>query len=115
MTIHNHPDDEIYEAAIPIWEEMMRGSNAIDYDLFSKDFSVELKERVKKDNFEKQCNSEPLLTNLGTAIPIACIRREDSVTIIFKLLSTALKGEFVGQIRLSGTIKNLKVTDAQVY
>lgn len=106
MELLNLSDEQIYEIANPIWESMTQASNTIDY---------ELKRRVTKDKFENQCKEVTLLTSLGNATPVACIRRDDGVTIIFKLLSTKLTGEFVGQLRLSGTSNNVIVTDAQVY
>jgi len=106
LELLNLSDEQIYEIANPIWESMTQASNTIDY---------ELKRRVTKDKFENQCKEVTLLTSLGNATPVACIRRDDGVTIIFKLLSTKLTSEFVGQLRLSGTSNNVIVTDAQVY
>jgi len=115
LELLNLSDEQIYEIANPIWESMTQASNTIDYELFSNKFNDELKRRVTKDKFENQCKEVTLLTSLGNATPVACIRRDDGVTIIFKLLSTKLTGEFVGQLRLSGTSNNVIVTDAQVY
>lgn len=115
MDISTLSDDKVYEVAIPIWETMMQGSNAINFELFSNSFSSELKERIGKEKFERQCKEFPLLTSLAKAEPIACIRRHDGVTVIFRQLSTQLEGEYIGQVRLSGETNNIEVTDAQVY
>lgn len=115
MNLSTLSDKELYEAAIPIWELMKEGSNLIDYEIFSTAFSDELVERLKKEKFEEQCRKIPLLTSLGDSEPIAVIRREEGVTIIFRLFSSKLKGEFLAQIKLLGTIDNIEVSDAQVY
>lgn len=108
-------DEQIYELAAPIWNKMNKGSNSVDYETFSSSFSVSLKERVNKERFENQCKEFPLLTSLGAATPVACIRRKEGVTVIFRQLSTRLEGEFIGQLTLSGAKEKSEVINAQVY
>ena len=115
MEISSLSDTKIYEIAEPIWEKMKIGSNAIDYEKFSAFFSEDLKKLITRERFESQCKEFPLLTSLGKATPIACIRRKEGATIIFRQLSTTLEGEFIGQLTLSGTQEKHKVINAQVY
>jgi len=108
-------DTQTYEIAEPIWEKMKIGSNTVDYETFSSFFSEDLKNLVTRERFESQCKEFPLLTSLGKATPIACIRRKDGITVIFRQLSTTLEGEFIGQLTLSGTEEKHEVINAQVY
>ena len=108
-------DAQAFELAAPIWEKIKIASNAADYESFSSSFSEELRKLVTRERFESQCKEFPLLTSLGSAMPIACIRRKEGITVIFRQFSTTLEGEFVGQLTLSGTHEEPKVTNVQVY
>ena len=115
MDLARLSDEEIYVLASHIWQNMTKGSNSIDYEIFSRSFHVSLKEKLTKERFKEQCKEFPLLTCLGTATPVACIRRKEGVTVIFRQFSTSLEGEFVGQLTLSGTKEKHEVINAQVY
>jgi len=115
MDISELPEKQVYEIAAPMWKIIIKGSNEIDFELFSSSFSEELKDRIGKDKFEKQCNEFPLLTSLGSFEPVACFRRENGVTIVFRQFSTRLKGEFIGQLRLIQSEGRTEITELQVY
>lgn len=115
MEISKLSDEHIYQLATPVWENMKKGSNAVDYEKFSSSFSQTFKNRVDKSRFESQCKEFPLLTSLGQATPVACIRRKEGVTVIFRQLSTKLEGEFIVQVTLSGTSEKYEVINAQAY
>ncbi len=108
-------DEKIFEIAQPIWDKMSEGSNKVDFELFSGHFSIELKNKIGKERFQSQCKEFPLLTSLGRATPVSCIRRKEGVTIIYRQLSTQLEGEFIGQLTLSGSSHEHRVINAQVY
>lgn len=115
MNLASLSDHQIFDIAEPIWETQKRGSNAIDHETFSSHFAKALKEKITKERLEKQCEQFPLLTSLGPSSPVACIRRKEGVTVLFRQLSTTLEGEFIGQLTLSGTSESHEVIDAQVY
>ena len=115
MNLVDLPDIQAFEFATPIWEKMKAGSNEVDYEQFSSSFSQDLKKLVTKERFESQCGEFPLLTSLGESNPIACIRRKEGITVIYRQLSSALEGEFIGQLTLSGTQESYEVVNAQVY
>jgi len=115
MDVSNLSDEQVYELAVPIWENMSKGSNNSDYEMFSSSFSSSLKKHVNRERFESQCKEIPLLTSLGASTPLACIRRKKGVTVIFRQLSTSLEGEFLGQLTLYGTKDKNEVINAQVY
>jgi len=115
MDLSELTENEVYRLAIPVWKEIIKGSNTMDFDVFSSSFTEELKNRIGREKFENQCNEFPLLTSLGAAEPVACIWRDKGVTVLFRQHSTKLEGEFVGQIRLNGSTESIEVTDVQVY
>jgi len=115
MKVSKLSDTQAFELAAPIWEKMKIGSNAVDYYTFSSSFSEDLKNLVTKDRFESQCKKFPLLTSLGETEPLACIRRKEGITILYRQFSTTLEGEFIGQLTLSGTQDKHEVITAQVY
>ena len=115
MNLVDLVDAQAFELAAPVWEKMKCGSNAVDYELFSSAFSSELKALVSKQRFQDQCKEFPLLTSLGESEPIACIRRKEGITVIFRQLSKELEGEFIGQLTLAGTEQVFQVINAQVY
>ena len=100
---------------MPVWEAMSLASKNIDYGTFSAQFSSDLKGLITKERFENQCKESPLLTSLTEASPVACIRRSEGVTVIFRQFSGTLEGEFIGQLTLSGTLEDHEVVNAQVY
>lgn len=108
-------DQEIYEISNPIWERMISASNSIDYEKFSTHFSDALKSKISKDKFETQTKENQLLTTLVSgAIPLACIRRSEGVTVLYKQLSSELSEEFLGLLTLSKINEEYRVIDAQV-
>lgn len=115
MDLKSLSEEQIYLLSAPIWEAMSAASKYVDYEMFSARFSSSLKNLITKERFESQCQALPLLTSLSEAIPVACIRRSEGVTVIFKQFSHSLEGEFIGQLTLSGTLEEQEVVNAQVY
>ncbi|MDH5301975.1 MAG: hypothetical protein OEW58_11495 [Gammaproteobacteria bacterium] len=114
MATEYFTDKQVFAFAQPIWDSICEGSNNVDYDKFSRYFSDSLKEMVTKDVFEYQCDVSSLLTTLGKATPVACIRREDGYSVIFKQTSTQFPGEFVGLLTLSDIGEDAFVENVQV-
>lgn len=104
MNITRYANSEICAVADPIWLNIIKGSNRVDYSQFSRDFSLDLKAKITKERFASQCNEFPLLTSLSESFEfIDCIRRKEAVTVLWRLRSTILEGEFLGTLTLEGT------------
>ena len=115
MSITRHTNSEISEVAHPIWLNLIKGSNQIDYSVFSKDFSPELKKRITEERFASQCKQFPILTSLSEDFEfIDCIRRKDAITVLWRLGSTKLEGEFLGALTLNETSPGVQVIEASV-
>lgn len=115
MDLRQLTDQDIYPLAQTIWDAMSRASRDIDYNTFCQAFSDALKQRISRERYESQCQEFPLLTSLSHAEPVACIRRSEGVTVIFRQFSSQLEGEFIGQLTLAGTAEQHEVVNAQVY
>ena len=116
VNMDSFSDQEIFEIASPIWENMSVNSNAGNYARFSKDFSDDLKRLITEERLMTQSKEFPLLTSLVLeATPIGCIRRVDGVCVLFRQLSSELPGEFLGKLKLINYNGTYKVSDAQVY
>lgn len=66
-------------------------------------------------NTKTQSSEIPLLTSLAEVSPVACIRRNEGVTVIFRQFNHSLEGEYIGQLTLAGTLEEHEVVNAQVY
>ncbi len=111
MCISNYLDAGLEEIGRPIFLNIIRGSNRRDYSIFSRDFTAELLLRITPDRFESQCNEFPLLVCISEDFEyIGCIRRESSVSVLWKLKSTLLKGEFFGSVTLEEVRHKIRVS-----
>ena len=113
MRLHTLTDSELEKIARPIYLGIIRGSNAGDYSMFSKDFSEEMLARITPQRFESQRNEFPLLSSISENLEyLGCIRREFGVSVLWKLESTNLKGEFLGAVTLQEFDGEVRVTGA---
>ncbi len=116
MDLHSLTDSELEEAARPIYLRIIRGSNAGDYSTFSRDFSDELLERITLDRFESQRNEFPLLSSISENFEyVGCIRRDLDVSVLWKLVSTTLKGEFLGSVNLREINSKVQVSGVAAH
>jgi len=116
MKLHTFTDSELEEIARPIYLGIVRGSNAGDYSLFSQDFSKDLSERITPERFESQRNEFPLLSSISENFEyLGCIRREVGISILWKLKSTTLKGEFLGTVTLHEVGSEVRVVGVAAH
>lgn len=109
-------DSQVYDIAKPIWDNMNQCSNNMDYEGFSRDFSLSLKETISRERFESQCQKFSLLTSLILgAEPVAYLRRKEGYGVVFKQLSFKEEGEFMGNLILSIENGKALVIDATIY
>lgn len=110
MKLSTLTDSELEKIARPIYLDIVRGSNAGDYSLFSKNFSKELSGRITPERFESQRNEFPLLSSISENFEyLGSIKREIGVSVLWKLESTTLKGEFLGAVTLHKAGGEVKV------
>ena len=116
MDILSKSDDEIYELAKPIWDNLVRSSNLKDYGGFTKDFSSQMLYGANEVELGKQWASNKLLTSLSEKQEVlGCIRRDKFITVLYKQKSNTLTGEFLGRLVLGVEGDMVKVFGATIY
>ena len=116
MTLLDKKDDEIFKVAEPIWDNLVKSSNAKDYGGFTKDFSSQMLYGANEVELGKQWASNKLLTNLSQHKEfLGCLRRNNFVTVILKQKSDAVSGDFLGRLVLGVEDEEVKVFGATIF
>ena len=116
MDILSKTDDEIYELAKPIWDNLVRSSNLKDYGGFTKDFSSQMLYGANEVELGKQWASNDLISSLSEGCkPFGCLKRGQYVTVLYKQTSTKIPGEFLGRLVLGEEGEEIKVFGATIY
>ena len=116
MDILSKTDDEVYELARPIWDNLVRSSNLKDYGGFTKDFSTQMLFGANEVELGKQWSNNKLLTSLKENYEaFGCLRRGKNITVLFKQKSKDIEGEFLGRLVLGIEGEEVKVFGATIY
>ena len=118
MNLHILSDAALENLARPIFKRIIHGSNAGDYSLFSNEFTPELQARITPDRFMSQRNEFPLLSCISENTNfeyLGCIRREFEVSVLWRLRSTKLKGEFLGSVTLRAVGDEARVSSVAAH
>ena len=116
MSLLDKKDDEIFEIAGPIWDNLVKSSNIKDYGGFTKDFSSQMLFGANEVELGKQWSSNKLLTNLSEQKEfLGCIRRNNFVTVLLKQKSNTVQGEFLGRLALGAEDEQVKVFGATIF
>ena len=109
-------DKEIKEIAQPIWDNLVKTSNIKDYGGFTKDFSSQMLYGANEVELGKQWANNKLLTSLSENQEfLGCIRRAQFITVLYKLKSYTIPGEFLGRLVLGIEDGEIKVFGATIY
>ena len=116
MDILSKTDDEIFELAKPIWDNLVKSSNLKDYGGFTKDFSSQMLYGANEVELGKQWASNKLLTNLSQQKEfLGCLRRNNFVTVLIKQKSDTISGDFLGRLVLGLEDNSIKVFGATIF
>ena len=116
MDILSKNDDEIYELAKPIWDNLVRSSNLKDYGGFTKDFSTQMLFGANEVELGKQWANNELITNLNeTYKPFGTLRRGEHITVLIKQTNKKIPGEFLGRLVLGVEDGEIKIFGATIY
>jgi hypothetical protein len=109
MNILTKSDSEILNIAEPIWDDIVKGANDKNWDLFSKHMPGRDKTDEAKQDVENQWEQVPLLTSLTAKKEfIGILRRKDSVLVLWRQWSTQEVGEFLGTLNLQSIGSEVK-------
>ena len=116
MDILSKSDDEIYELAKPIWDNLVKSSNLKDYGGFTRDFSTQMLFGANEVELGKQWSNNKLLSSLSEKYDVlGCLRRNLHVTILYKQRSNSVSGDYLGRLVLGIEDGEVKVFGATIY
>lgn len=101
MNIIEKTDDEIFAAAHPMWEDLIRYSNEGEYGKFIRNFSYELLFGLNEVEIGKQFAKSELTRSLDPQYDcLGIIRRNKHVSVLYRMRSTKMSGEWLGRLVL---------------
>ena len=116
MDILSKTDDEVYEIAKPIWDNLVKSSNLKDYGGFTRDFSTQMLFGANEVELGKQWANNELITNLTeTYDPFGTLRRGEYITVLIKQTNKKIPGEFLGRLVLGIEDGVVKIFGATIY
>ena len=117
MNIINLTDEEILEAAEPMWVELIRASNAGEYGKFIRNFDYSLIEGLNEVEVGKQFAKSELTRSLSEVYDyLGIIRRGEHVTVLYRMRSTKKEGEWLGRLVLGLNKDNeIKIFGASIF
>lgn len=101
MSFEKMNDQQIWDIANPIMDNLMEASTHIDHARHVHDFTDRLKAIVTAEYLQRICQQyQSEKGYFSTRIPVAIFRRPDSVAIVWKQHFTKAPGEFVAEMVL---------------
>ena len=101
MTIIQRSDDEILAIAHPMWDDLIKFSNEGEYGKFIRNFSYDLLFGLNEVEVGKQFANSELTRSLDPAYDfLGLIRRNEHVTVLYRVRSTKKPGEWLGRLVL---------------
>ncbi|MBA6231434.1 MULTISPECIES: hypothetical protein [unclassified Colwellia] len=109
MNILTKSNSEILNIAEPIWDDIVKGANGKNWDLFSKHMPETDQTDEAKQDVENQWEQVPLLTSLTDKKEfVGILRRKDSVLVLWRQWSSKEDGEFLGTLNLQSINSEVK-------
>lgn len=101
MDLAQQSDEEILAVAIPIMDNLMDASTAIDYDRHTRDFTERAKGVLSRDALQSICEQYQSTRGFFARREfVAVFRRPESVAIVWRQWFTKAPGEFVAELVL---------------
>jgi hypothetical protein len=101
MNIAEKSDEEILSFAHPMWEDLIKYSNEGEYGKFIRNFSYDLLFGLNEVEIGKQFAKSELTRSLDPKYDyLGLIRRDQHVTVLYRVRSTKKEGEWLGRLVL---------------
>ena len=115
MNIIEKSDDEILAVAHPMWDDLIRYSNEGEYGKFIRKFSYELLFGLNEVEVGKQFAKSELTRSLHSDYDyLGLIRRNQHVTVLYRMRSTKKSGGWLGRLVL-GYEKDDKDGEVKIF
>ena len=116
MNIIEKTDDEILEIAHPMWDDLIKYSNAGEYGKFIRMFSYDLLFGLNEVEVGKQFAKSELTRSLNTDYDyLGLIRRGEHVTVLYRVTSSKKDGEWLGRMVLGYEKGEIRIFGASVF
>ena len=101
MSFAEKSDDEILAIAHPMWDDLIKYSNEGEYGKFIRKFSYDLLFGLNEVEVGKQFAKSELTRSLDPNYDyLGLIRRDQHVTVLYRVRSTKKEGEWLGRLVL---------------
>lgn len=116
MNFEKMSDQQIWEIANPIMDNLMDASTHIDHTRHIRDFTERMKAIVIPEYLHHVCQQyQSEKGYFSERVPIAVFRRQNSVAMVWKQSFTKAPGEFVAEMVLVHQNGKYLVDHAMVF
>lgn len=117
MNIIEQSDDEILAVANSFWDDLVKFSNEGEYGKFTRNFSYELLFGLNEVEIGKQFAKSELTRSLDPSYDLlGLIRRNEHVSVLYRMRSTKKEGEWLGRMVLGYNKEDeLKIYGASIF
>ena len=116
MNIIEHSDEEILAVSHPWWDDLINHSNKGQYGKFIRNFSYDLLLGLNEMELGKQFKRSILARKLDKAWDyLGIIRRGEHVTVLYRVRSTEMEGEWLGRLVLGYEKGEIKIFSASIF
>ncbi len=101
---------ELIPIVTPIWKNIIDASRDGDYVKFSRGFTDQLKQQITEELFTQSLKDFPLLSSIKDDFEfIDLISRANSYSLLWRISSSELEGEFLGILTLLNTESGIRI------
>jgi hypothetical protein len=116
MNIIEHTDEEILAVAHPMWDDLITYSNKGQYGKFIRNFSYDLLLGLNEVELGKQFKHAVLARKLSPEWDyLGLIRRGQHVTVLYRVRSTQMEGEWLGRLVLGYEKGEIRIFSASIF
>lgn len=117
MNIIENSEEEILAVAHPMWDDLIKYSNAGEYGKFIRNFSYEMLFGLNEVEIGKQFAKSELTRSLDPNYDfLGLIRRGEHVTCLYRVRSTKKEGEWLGRLVLGYDKEDeIKIFGASIF
>jgi len=116
MNIIEHTDKDILIIAHPMWDDLIKYSNRGQYGKFIRKFSYDLLLGLNEVELGKQFKKSLLARKLSKEwVYLGIIRRGEHVTVLYRVTSTQMEGEWLGRLVLGYEQDEVRIFSASIF
>ena len=116
MNIIDKTDQELEDIVFPMWDDLIKYSNKGQYGKFIRNFSYDLLLGLNEVELGKQFKRSVLARKLSKEWDnLGIIRRGEHVTVLYRVKSTEIEGEWLGRLVLGYEKGEIKIFSASIF